>query len=127
MRILIPADISPSVDNKLKGMKSGGGSGWWANVTSPSKPTTTTSTSVTVKTSPATQVQPVRPTTPTRTTGSSVSVKTSTPRGSDALAAFAASADVPSAPRIPVAVTPATNVKPVRTEPPISAHEREKI
>ncbi|MFX8626132.1 lytic transglycosylase, partial [Acinetobacter baumannii] len=74
-----------------------------------------------------TQVQPVRPTTPTKTTGSSVTVKTSTPRGSDALAAFAASADVPSAPRIPVAVTPATNVKPVRTEPPISAVEREKI
>ncbi|MDO7217136.1 LysM peptidoglycan-binding domain-containing protein [Acinetobacter nosocomialis] len=128
MRILIPADVSPSVDNKLKAMKAGGSSsGWWANVTSPSKPTTTTSTSVTVKTTPATQVQPVRPTTPTKTTGSSVTVKTSTPRGSDALAAFAASADVPSAPRIPVAVTPATNVKPVRTEPPISAVEREKI
>ncbi len=128
MRILIPADVSPSVDNKLKAMKaSGSSSGWWANVTSPSKPTTTTSTSVTVKTTPATQVQPVRPTTPTKTTGSSVTVKTSTPRGSDALAAFAASADVPSAPRIPVAVTPATNVKPVRTEPPISAVEREKI
>ncbi|HDG9761704.1 LysM peptidoglycan-binding domain-containing protein [Acinetobacter nosocomialis] len=128
MRILIPADVSPSVDNKLKAMKAGGSSsGWWANVTSPSKPTTTTSTSVTVKTTPATQVQPVRSTTPTKTTGSSVTVKTSTPRGSDALAAFAASADVPSAPRIPVAVTPATNVKPVRTEPPISAVEREKI
>ncbi|WP_151793781.1 lytic transglycosylase [Acinetobacter nosocomialis] len=128
MRILIPADVSPSVDNKLKAMKAGGSSsGWWANVTSPSKPTTTTSTSVTVKTTPATQVQPVRPTTPSKTTSSSVTVKTSTPRGSDALAAFAASADVPSAPRIPVAVTPATNVKPVRTEPPISAVEREKI
>ena len=31
------------------------------------------------------------------------------------------------APRIPVAVTPAANIKPVRTEPPISATEREKI
>lgn len=127
MRILIPADVSPSVDNKLKGMKAGGGSGWWANVTSPSKPTTSPSSSVTIKTTPATQVQPVRPTTPAKTTSSSVTVKGSTPRGSDALAAFAASADVPSAPRIPVAVTPATNVKPVRTEPPISAVEREKI
>ncbi|MFH4243181.1 hypothetical protein WAI99_23920, partial [Acinetobacter baumannii] len=76
------------------------------------KPTTTTSTSVTVKTTPATQVQPVRPTTPSKTTSSSVTVKTCTRRGSDTLAAFAASADVPSAPRIPVAVTPATNVKP---------------
>jgi LysM repeat protein len=50
-----------------------------------------------------------------------------TPRGSDALASFAAAADVPSAPRIPVAITPATNIKPVKTEPPISAQEREKI
>ncbi|MEQ1066180.1 LysM peptidoglycan-binding domain-containing protein [Acinetobacter sp. XH1741] len=127
MRILIPADISPSVDNKLKGMKAGGSTGWWANVTSPSKPTTSPSSSVTIKTTPATQVQPVRPSTPAKTTSGSVTVKGSTPRGSDALAAFAASADVPSAPRIPVAVTPATNVKPVRTEPPISATEREKI
>lgn len=127
MRILIPADISPSVDNKLKGMKAGGSSGWWASVTSPSKPTTTTSTSVTVRTTPSTPAQPVRPSTPAKTSSSSVTVKTTTPRGSDALAAFAASADVPSAPRIPVAVTPAANIKPVRTEPPISATEREKI
>ncbi|MCJ9204190.1 LysM peptidoglycan-binding domain-containing protein [Acinetobacter baumannii] len=127
MRILIPADISPSVDNKLKGMKAGGSSGWWASVTSPSKPTTTTSTSVTVRTTPSTPAQPVRPSTPAKTSSSSVTVKTATPRGSDALAAFAASADVPSAPRIPVAVTPAANIKPVRTEPPISATEREKI
>ncbi|MDU7366639.1 MAG: LysM peptidoglycan-binding domain-containing protein [Acinetobacter baumannii] len=127
MRILIPADISPSVDNKLKGMKAGGSSGWWASVTSPSKPTTMTSTSVTVRTTPSTPAQPVRPSTPAKTSSSSVTVKTATPRGSDALAAFAASADVPSAPRIPVAVTPAANIKPVRTEPPISATEREKI
>ncbi|MDC4623968.1 LysM peptidoglycan-binding domain-containing protein [Acinetobacter baumannii] len=127
MRILIPADISPSVDNKLKGMKAGGSSGWWASVTSPSKPTTTTSTSVTVRTTPSTPAQPVRSSTPAKTSSSSVTVKTATPRGSDALAAFAASADVPSAPRIPVAVTPAANIKPVRTEPPISATEREKI
>ncbi|MDC4259850.1 LysM peptidoglycan-binding domain-containing protein [Acinetobacter baumannii] len=127
MRILIPADISPSVDNRLKGMKAGGSSGWWASVTSPSKPTTTTSTSVTVRTTPSTPAQPVRSSTPAKTSSSSVTVKTATPRGSDALAAFAASADVPSAPRIPVAVTPAANIKPVRTEPPISATEREKI
>ncbi len=127
MRILIQADLSPSIDNKLKGMKSGGGSGWWANVTSPSKPDVSASTSVTIKTTPANQVQPVKPSTPTRTTSSSTTIKTSTPRGSDALAAFAASADVPSAPRIPVAVTPAANIKQVKTEPPISAAEREKI
>jgi hypothetical protein len=49
----------------------------------------------------------------------------STPKGADALASFAA--DVPSAPRIPVAITPAPNVKPVNIEPPISLKEREQI
>ena len=34
---------------------------------------------------------------------------------------------MPSAPRIPVAITPAPNVKPVRIEPPISMQEREQI
>ncbi|MGR2826454.1 LysM peptidoglycan-binding domain-containing protein [Acinetobacter sp. 1124_18A] len=126
MRILIPADLSPSIDNKLKGKKSGGSSGWWANVTSPSTPTTVSpSTTVTTRTTPTTQVQPVKPSSPVK--ASSASSK-STPRGSDALAAFAASADVPSAPRIPVAVTNAANItKPVKMEPPISASEREKI
>ena len=51
----------------------------------------------------------------------------STPKGSNALAAFAANSDIPSAPRIPVAVTPATPVKPVSVEPPISAAEREQL
>ena len=50
-----------------------------------------------------------------------------TPSGSDALAAFASSAVVPSAPRIPVAVTQAENVKPVLLEPPITDAEREKL
>ena len=126
MRILIPADLSPSIDNKLKGKKTGGSSGWWANATSPSTPTTVSpSTTVTTRTTPTTQVQPVKPSLPVK--NSSTSSK-STPRGSDALAAFAASADVPSAPRIPVAVTNAANItKPVKMEPPISASEREKI
>ena len=43
------------------------------------------------------------------------------------MASFANNADIPSAPRIPVAVTPAVNVKQVSAEPPISATEREKI
>ena len=51
----------------------------------------------------------------------------STPKGSNALAAFAANSDIPSAPRIPVAVTPVTPVKPVSVEPPISAAEREQL
>ncbi|MFV5440190.1 LysM peptidoglycan-binding domain-containing protein [Acinetobacter oleivorans] len=126
MRILIPADLSPSIDNKLKGKKTGGGSGWWANTTSPSTPTTVSpSTTVTTRTTPTTQVQPVKPSSPVKNTST---ISKSTPRGSDALAAFAASADVPSAPRIPVAVTNAANItKPVKMEPPISAAEREKI
>lgn len=126
MRILIPADLSPSIDNKLRGTKSGGGSGWWANVTSPSTPTTVSpTTTVTTRTTPTTQVQPVKPSSPVKNTST---ISKSTPRGSDALAAFAASADVPSAPRIPVAVTNAANItKPVKMEPPISASEREKI
>jgi len=126
MRILIPADLSPSIDNKLKGKKTGGGSGWWANATSPSTPTTVSpSTTVTTRTTPTTQVQPVKPSSPVKNTST---ISKSTPRGSDALAAFAASADVPSAPRIPVAVTNAANItKPVKMEPPISAAEREKI
>lgn len=126
MRILIPADLSPSIDNKLRGTKSGGGSGWWANVTSPSTPTTVSpTTTVTTRTTPTTQVQPVKPSSQVKNTST---ISKSTPRGSDALAAFAASADVPSAPRIPVAVTNAANItKPVKMEPPISASEREKI
>lgn len=126
MRILIPADLSPSIDNKLRGTKSGGGSGWWANVTSPSTPTTVSpTTTVTTRTTPTMQVQPVKPSSPVKNTST---ISKSTPRGSDALAAFAASADVPSAPRIPVAVTNAANItKPVKMEPPISASEREKI
>lgn len=126
MRILIPADLSPSIDNKLKGKKTSGSSGWWANATSPSTPTTVSpSTTVTTRTTPTTQVQTVKPSSPVKNTST---ISKSTPRGSDALAAFAASADVPSAPRIPVAVTNAANItKPVKMEPPISASEREKI
>ncbi|WP_144733396.1 lytic transglycosylase [Acinetobacter oleivorans] len=126
MRILIPADLSPSIDNKLKGKKTGGSSGWWANATSPSTPTTVSpSTTVTTRTTPTAQVQPVKPSSPVKNTST---ISKSTPSGSDALAAFAASADVPSAPRIPVAVTNAANItKPVKMEPPISASEREKI
>lgn len=64
------------------------------------------------------------PTTSNTSTGALVN---RTPAGSNALAAFASASLVPSAPRIPVAVTPALNVKPVVIEPPISTAEREKI
>ncbi|MEE1123131.1 MAG: LysM peptidoglycan-binding domain-containing protein, partial [Acinetobacter pseudolwoffii] len=55
--------------------------------------------------------------------------KISTPRGSSALASFAAQSDlpIPSAPRIPVAVTPAAPAKQIQVEPPISAAERQQV
>ncbi|PWF32696.1 hypothetical protein DBB30_31730, partial [Yersinia pestis] len=55
--------------------------------------------------------------------------KISTPKGSSALASFAAQSDlpIPSAPRIPVAVTPAAPAKQIQVEPPISAAERQQV
>lgn len=141
MRILIPADVSPSIDAKLK--KLGGASSsssWLASSNSTSSSTTITpskttppalQTSVTPKpvTTPVATVKtPVATTVPVLTASAKTpSHLAVTPRGSNALASFANSADIPSAPRIPVAVTPAVNVKQVSVEPPISAAEREKI
>ncbi|OOW15047.1 LysM peptidoglycan-binding domain-containing protein [Acinetobacter sp. MF4640] len=150
MRILIPADLSPSVDVRLKKLQGGSG-GLWASANTklpennqtiqPSKiepPTLNTKAITPSKTTP-----PVLATTTTKTTtgkpatsstvtsSSSTAIATpsrgSTPKGSNALAAFAANSDIPSAPRIPVAVTPVTSVKPVSVEPPISAAEREQL
>ncbi|GEK43995.1 LysM peptidoglycan-binding domain-containing protein [Acinetobacter johnsonii] len=150
MRILIPADLSPSVDVRLKKLQGGSG-GLWASANTklpennqtiqPSKiepPTLNTKAITPSKTTP-----PVLATTTTKnTTGKPVTSSTvtsssstalatpsrgSTPKGSNALAAFAANSDIPSAPRIPVAVTPVTPVKPVSVEPPISAAEREQL
>ena len=150
MRILIPADLSPSVDVRLKKLQGGSG-GLWASANTklpennqtiqPSKiepPTLNTKAITPSKTTP-----PVLATTTTKTTtgkpatsstvtsSSSTAIampsRGSTPKGSNALAAFAANSDIPSAPRIPVAVTPVTPVKPVSVEPPISAAEREQL
>lgn len=49
-----------------------------------------------------------------------------TPSNSNALASFASQADLPSSPRIPVAVSVAPNIKPI-VEPPISKAELETI
>ncbi|MFV5262255.1 LysM peptidoglycan-binding domain-containing protein [Acinetobacter courvalinii] len=137
MRILIPADLSPSIDAKLRSGKSGSGGFWASNKTPPPMANSSSSTSTTIRTTPSTPqtVSPSTKTPPnltasnsTRTTTPTIpKSKVNTPRGSDALASFAAAADVPSAPRIPVAITPAANVKPVKTEPPISLKEREQI
>ncbi|WP_433847146.1 LysM peptidoglycan-binding domain-containing protein [Acinetobacter proteolyticus] len=137
MRILIPADLSPSIDAKLRSGKASSGGFWASNKTPPPMNTNPLSTSTTVRTTTSTsQSSSSSTTTPPNLTASNTSrptssisstSKVSTPRGSNALASFAAAADVPSAPRIPVAITPATNVRPVVTEPPISSKEREQI
>ncbi|RZG64912.1 LysM peptidoglycan-binding domain-containing protein [Acinetobacter bouvetii] len=146
MKILIPADISPSVDAKLKKMKSSAG-GYWAggfsqdlpqnNVTiAPSRetpPALNTKTAVPSISAPpvlASAKVPavaVKPAVAVSSNSALGRPQAQTPRGSDALAAFASSTNIPSAPRIPVAVTPAAPVKAVSAEPPLSAKEREQI
>ena len=141
MKILIPADLSPAVDAKLKKLQ-GGGSTWSASSTPTSSNVTTTispskanppplQTSVTTSkpatTSPTATSTPKANTTVTTSSTSSIGKLASTPKGAAELAAFANNTDIPSAPRIPVAVTPAVNVKPVTVEPAITAAEREQI
>jgi len=131
MRILIPADLSPAIDTKLRSLNSGSG-GLWASNQPPvaSKPASsvrvqtrvTPAASATVPSSSLSSA-PMLASNSSKTT----TAKVSTPKGSDALASFAAKADIPSAPRIPVAVTPAANITPVRVEPPISQTERDQI
>ncbi|RKG33366.1 LysM peptidoglycan-binding domain-containing protein [Acinetobacter guerrae] len=137
MRILIPADVNPSVDAKLKALKAS--SGFWASNTTTPAPnanvTVSTSTRGSTQTVTPSRTQPPvmtassssRPSTTSNVISSITRPLKTTPRSADELAAFAASADIPSAPRIPVAVTPATNVKAVSAEPPISKAEREQI
>ncbi|OTG66654.1 LysM peptidoglycan-binding domain-containing protein [Acinetobacter silvestris] len=141
MRILIPADLNPNIDTKIKVLKPSS-EGFWASSTA-SNSTMTSPTSlnpIAVSNVNSQVITPVKTTPPvltatttiakTSNTGSTIGVAAkskSTPQGSDALASFAANADIPSAPRIPVAVTQAVNVKPVAIEPPISSKERQQI
>ncbi|QEK36273.1 LysM peptidoglycan-binding domain-containing protein [Acinetobacter johnsonii] len=142
MRILIPADLSPSVDVRLKKLQGGSGGLWASSNTKlpannqtiqPNKSEPPTLNSKTI--SPSKSTPPVLASTTTKTTSKSSTnntavttpVRGSTPKGSNALAAFAANSDIPSAPRIPVAVTPIASVKAVSVEPPISAVEREQL
>ena len=145
MRILIPADISPSVDARLKKLQAGGSSGYWASNATPNLPKNNvaitpsratppelnTKTIQPSKTTPPTLTTTTKPTVTTTTqpaiTASTTTKKVITPTGSSALAAFASNSDIPSAPRIPVAVTPTTTVKAVSVEPPLSSKEREQI
>lgn len=152
MRVLIPVDLNPNVDAKLKALKPTAGSGWAGGTLASSNSVTTktssypmiaaTVTPPTLNTSKPTSNASTAALTQTLNTPSTasnshsaISVKPNTvfattsrtPLGAAQLAAFASSADIPSAPRIPVAVTQAANVNPVSIEPPISEQERAKI
>lgn len=115
-RILIPSDVNLTIDKKISALQ-GTGSTLWANTTPPKKiiASSTGAVASTVVLKPSTSAV-----TSTRTI--------STPKDPNMLAKFANDADVPSAPRIPIAVTNANNLKqPVNAEPPISNKERDRI
>ncbi|CAB1214500.1 LysM peptidoglycan-binding domain-containing protein [Acinetobacter bouvetii] len=143
MKIIIPADLSPSVDARLKKL-SPNSTGLWASAAQPitanktNPPEMNTQVINPVKTAPpilasntnktVQQQTPVKAATAVAVTKQpSTRTRIATPQGSEALASFAANSDIPSAPRIPVAVTQVQNVKPVTVEPPLSANEREQI
>ena len=139
MRIIIPADLSPSIDARIKKLSPNSG-GLWANTAKPftpeksNPPTLNTQQITPAKTAPpALQSNTTVVTTASKTPIASnpvlaaASKSKSTPQGSAALASFAANSDIPSAPRIPVAVNQVANVKPISVEPALSAAEREQI
>ena len=139
MRIIIPADLSPSIDARIKKLSPNSG-GLLANTAKPftpeksNPPTLNTQQITPAKTAPpALQSNTTVVTTASKTPIASnpvlaaASNSKSTPQGSAALASFAANSDIPSAPRIPVAVNQVANVKPISVEPALSAAEREQI
>lgn len=134
-RILIPADLNPTVDAKIKALKPSS-SGYWAGGTTSSISSSNASSSTTTSYTPPTLNNSKNITTTSNpntvalqatVTQPSTINNGRTPVGSNALAAFASSAALPSAPRIPVAVTPAFNVKPVTTEPKLTEQERAQV
>nr|WP_298892603.1 LysM peptidoglycan-binding domain-containing protein [uncultured Acinetobacter sp.] len=165
-RILIPNEVSASVDTKIAKMKTVSGSGGlWAGGSAPlptlkSANTPSLQSSVLVTRNPSElpnssaiakqQTSTQKATTASAqatTNNSTISITTSssaktenttasavpsfekhsTPKGSNALASFASGAYVPSAPRLPVSITPSTAVKQINLEPPISDAEKQVI
>ena len=165
-RILIPNEVSASVDTKIGKMKTVSGSGGlWAGGSAPlptlkSANTPSLQSSVLVTRSPSElpnssaiakqQTSTQKATTASAqatTNNSTISITTSssaktenttasviptfekhsTPKGSNALANFASGAYVPSAPRLPVSITPSGAVKQINIEPPISDAEKQVI
>ncbi|WP_313035508.1 LysM peptidoglycan-binding domain-containing protein [Acinetobacter sp.] len=144
MKIIIPADLSPSIDARLKKLSPSSGALWASTaqpftparsnppelntqVINPVKTAPPVLTTATTKSAQPATTAPVKAANPATATKPSTTARIATPQGSDALASFAANSDIPSAPRIPVAVSQVANVKPVTVEPPLSATEREQI
>jgi len=144
MKIIIPADLSPSIDARLKKLSPSSGALWASTaqpftparsnppelntqVINPVKTAPPVLTTTTTKSAQPVTTAPVKAANPVTATKPSTTARIATPQGSDALASFAANSDIPSAPRIPVAVSQVANVKPVTVEPPLSATEREQI
>lgn len=132
MKILIPADLSPTVDVKLQ--KLSGSNALLLAADQPvmkstpnvSVTTSTRSPNIGKATSQSNTV--VLNQNSSSNTLATTTKKGATPKGADALAAFASNSDIPSAPRIPVAVKQASNVvKPVKLEPPLSDREKAQI
>ncbi len=165
-RILIPNEVSASVDTKIAKMKTVSGSGGlWAGGSTPlptlksantpslqssvlvtrspselpnssaiAKQQTSTQKATSATTQATTNSSAIKITTSSSATAQNTTVaaipkfeKQSTPKGSNALASFASDAYVPSAPRLPVSITPSTAVKQVNLEPPISEVEKQVI
>lgn len=127
MRILVPADLNPSLDARLRSL-GGANTGTLLAASASSSPAGSVTFTPTKAAPPALNSAPKAQTVVSPSVNQPVSVISGkTPQGSAALAAFAAQSDIPSAPRVPVAVTPAQNVQPVSVEPPISESERRQI
>jgi LysM repeat protein/soluble lytic murein transglycosylase-like protein len=131
-RILIPNEVNAAIDRQIAKIRpQASSSGAWSASAQTPAPSVVSRTSLSAQTSP-TSTQPVlsgnrsSPAKPLSTVAST-GRKAPTPQGSSALAAFAANADVPSAPRLPVSITPAQNVTAIKIEPPISEAEKQAI
>lgn len=133
MKILIPADLSPTIDAKLKKLSTTSSSTLLASSQTqmPELASSTTLSRTSTTNQPSTTVvSPPKPVVNSGVTAKNPTIKdtrVNTPNGSSALASFAANSDIPSAPRIPVAVVQANNVKPISIEPPISDAEKTQI
>ena len=129
-RILIPADLSPTIDQRLIQLSGTSSDALFAATNKPPLPSVESQVTLRpLQTEPPaliTASATPKASAPVQTT-ITPTVKTNTPQGATALANFAANADIPSAPRIPVAVNTTSTVKPISTEPPITDAERQQI